>query len=142
MQKGQDRVLSGKMAVEDIKKNLSSVFERSDTVCFAYLFGSVAKGEVTPLSDTDIAVYLGDTDPGAIFNIKLSLHGDISRALNSNHVDLVVLNTLSNNMLIEDIIRHGVVIYDRDTDMREDYEVKALHQAIDFKTQRLAVIGA
>ena len=132
---------SGKMAIEDIKKTLSPVFERSGSIRFAYLFGSVAKGEVTPLSDTDIAVYLGDVDPDAVFDVKLSLHGDICRALNRNDVDLVILNTVANNMLIEDIIRHGLVIYDRDIDAREDYEVTSLHQAIDFKTQRLAVMG-
>ncbi|MDT8316786.1 MAG: nucleotidyltransferase domain-containing protein, partial [bacterium] len=77
----------------------------------------------------------------AIFNAKLSLHGDICRALNRNNIDLVVLNTVANEMLIEDIIRHGVVIYDHDSDAREDYEVTSLHRAIDFKTQRLAVMG-
>jgi len=134
-------VFSGKMAIEDIKKTLSPVFERSGSIRFAYLFGSVAKGEVAPLSDMDIAVYLSDVDPGAVFDVKLSLHGDICRALHRNDVDLVVLNTVANNMLIEDIIRHGVVIYDRDIDAREDYEVTSLHQAIDFMTQRLAVMG-
>src|SRR3989304_3389948 len=70
-----------------------------------------------------------------------ALHMSPCRALNRNDVDLVVLNTVANNMLIEDIIRHGVVIYDHDIDAREDYEVTSLHQAIDFKTQRLAVMG-
>ena len=129
------------MAIEDIKKNLSPVFERSGNIRFAYLFGSTAKGEVATLSDIDVAVYLSNVEPDAVFDTKLSLHGDICRALNRNDVDLVVLNTVANNMLIEDIIRHGVVIYDRDTDAREDYEVTSLHQAIDFKTQRLAVMG-
>lgn len=129
------------MTIEDIKKTLSPVFERVGSLRFAYLFGSLAKGEATPLSDTDIAVYLSGVEPVAIFDIKLSLHGDISRALNKNEVDLVVLNTVANNMLIEDIIRHGIVIYDCDTDTREAYEVTALHQAIDFKTQRLAIMG-
>lgn len=134
-------MVSGKMAIEYIKKTLSLVFERSGSIRFAYLFGSVAKGEVAPLSDIDVAVYLRDVEPGAVFDFKLSLHGDICRALNRNDVDLVVLNTVVNDMLIEDIIRHGVVIYDRDIDARENFEVTSLHQAIDFKTQRLAIMG-
>ena len=129
------------MAIEDIKKTLFPVFERSGSIRFSYLFGSMAKGEVAPLSDIDVAVYLSYVDREAFFDVKLSLHRDICRALNRNDVDLVVLNTVANNMLIEDIIRHGVVIYDRDIDAREDYEVTSLHQAIDFKTQRLAVMG-
>ena len=134
-------MVSRKMLITDIKKLLSSVFEKVGIVQFAYFFGSVAKGDNTNLSDMDIAVYLRDVDPMAVFDVKLSLHGDICRALNRNDVDLVVLNTVANNMLIEDIIRHGVVIYDRDIDAREDYEVTSLHQAIDFKTQRLAIMG-
>lgn len=129
------------LEIDGIKKILCPVFERVGNVRFAYLFGSMAKGEVSPLSDTDIAVYLGNVDPGAVFDMKLSLHGDISRALNSNAVDLLVLNSVSNTMLIEEIIRYGIVIYDRDIDEREDYEIRSLHRAIDFKTQRLAVMG-
>lgn len=132
---------SGIMSIEDIKKTLYPVFERSGCIRFAYLFGSVAKGEVAPLSDIDIAFFISDVDSGAVFDLKLSLHGDICRALKRNDVDLVVLNTVANNMLIEDIIRHGVVIYDSDIDAREDYEVTSLHRVIDFKTQRLAVMG-
>lgn len=129
------------MSIEDIKKAISPVFERDGRVLFAYLFGSAAKGAVAFLSDIDVAVYLREVDPVAFFDIKLSLHADLCRALKRNDVDLVVLNTAANNMLIEDIIRYGVVIYDCDTDARENYEVMALHQAIDFKTQRLAFMG-
>ncbi|OGQ65548.1 MAG: hypothetical protein A3F88_08585 [Deltaproteobacteria bacterium RIFCSPLOWO2_12_FULL_42_16] len=129
------------MLITDIKKLLSSVFEKVGIVQFAYFFGSVAKGDNTNLSDMDIAVYLRDVDPMAVFDVKLSLHGDICRALNRNDIDLVVLNTVANNMLIEDIIRHGIVIYDMDSNARENYEVTSLHQAIDFKTQRLAIMG-
>jgi len=134
-------MVSRKMLITDIKKLLSSVFEKVGIVQFAYFFGSVAKGDNTNLSDMDIAVYLRDVDPMAVFDVKLSLHGDICRALNRNDVDLVVLNTVANNMLIEDIIRHGIVIYDIDSNARENYEVTSLHQAIDFKTQRLAIMG-
>ena len=134
-------MVSRKMLITDIKKLLSSVFEKVGIVQFAYFFGSVAKGDNTNLSDMDIAVYLRDVDPMAVFDVKLSLHGDICRALNRNDIDLVVLNTVANNMLIEDIIRHGIVIYDMDSNARENYEVTSLHQAIDFKTQRLAIMG-
>jgi len=134
-------MVSRKMLITDIKKLLSSVFEKVGIVQFAYFFGSVAKGDNTNLSDMDIAVYLRDVDPMAVFDVKLSLHGDICRALNRNDVDLVVLNTVANNMLIEDIIRHGIVICDMDSNARENYEVTSLHQAIDFKTQRLAIMG-
>ena len=129
------------MSVEDIKKALSSLFENDGRILFAYLFGSVVKGEVTPLSDVDIAVYLNEAGPESSFDIKLSLHADLCRTLKRNEVYLVLLNTLANKMLVEDIVRYGLLIYDSDSDRRENFEVMSLHQAIDFKTQRLAVMG-
>ena len=101
----------------------------------------MAIGEVSPLSDVDIAVYLAEENRESFFDLKLALHADISRALKRNDVDLVVLNTIRNEMLTADVIRNGVVIFDRDTETREDYELKRLHESIDFKTHRFAVMG-
>ena len=130
------------MSIENIKQLLLPVFERyRANVVFAYLFGSGARGEVSPLSDIDIAIYLAEENRSSFFDIKLSLHADVSRALKRNDVDLVVLNTIRNEMFTADVIRNGVVIFDRDTAVREDYEVKRLHESIDFKTHRLAVMG-
>ena len=128
--------------IHDIKQLLLPVFERYRAkVVFAYLFGSVARGEASPLSDVDIAIYLAEENRASFFDLKLALHADISRALKRNDVDLVVLNTIRNEMLTADVIRNGVVIFDRDTEAREDYEIKRLHESIDFKTHRFAVMG-
>lgn len=130
------------MSIESVKELLLPVFERYRAkVVFAYLFGSVAMGEASPLSDVDIAVYLDEENREFFFDLKLTLHADISRALKRNDVDLVVLNTIRNEMLTADVIRNGVVMFDRDTEAREDYEIKRLHESIDFKMQRFAVMG-
>lgn len=130
------------MSLKNIKKTLLPVFERYGAkVVFAFLFGSAARGELAPLSDIDIAVYLSKENSRDFFDLKLSLHADICRALRRNDVDIVVLNTAVNLMLLEDIIRNGTVLYDRDMGVREAYEVRTLHQAIDFKTQRFAIMG-
>ncbi len=130
------------MSIESVKELLLPVFERYRAkVVFAYLFGSVAMGEASPLSDVDIAVYLAEENREFFFDLKLTLHADISRALKRNDVDLVVLNTIRNEMLTADVIRNGVVMFDRDTEAREDYEIKRLHESIDFKMQRFAVMG-
>lgn len=130
------------MSIESVKELLLPVFERYRAkVVFAYLFGSVAMGEASPLSDVDIAVYLAEENREFFFDLKLTLHADISRALKRNDVDLVVLNTIRNEMLTADVIRNGVVMFDRDTEAREDYEIKRLHESIDFKMHRFAVMG-
>ena len=133
---------AGGTMVESIKAILLPVFERyADSVVFAYLFGSAAKGEATALSDIDIAVYLSYGTRKFYSDTKLSLYADLCRALRSNDIDLVILNTSRNIVLLEEIVRSAVVLYERDSDFREDFEVKVLHRAIDFREQRLAVMG-
>jgi predicted nucleotidyltransferase len=129
-------------SVDSIKADLLPVFENhADAVVFAYLFGSAAKEEPAPLSDIDIAAYLS---PGAVkfhADIRLSLYADVCRALKRNDVDLLILNTAGNIMLLDEIVRQGTLLLDRDPAIREDFEVKILHQAIDFREQRLTVMG-
>ena len=129
------------MPINKIKRLLKAIFEKDGRILFAYLFGSIVKGDVAHLSDIDVAVYLSGIDDDSLFDAKLSLHGEICRVLKRNDVDLLVLNRAANKILLEDIIRTGMTIYDRDVDARVDFEVKVLHQAIDFKTHRRAVMG-
>jgi uncharacterized protein len=129
-------------AIKNILDALQPVFEKyKDKIIFTYLFGSAARETGYPSGDVDIAVFLSDEGRKSAFDVKLSLYADFCRALKRNDVDVVVLNTAFNLMLLDEIVRYGVILYDADPDMREEFELKILHQAIDFKTQRLAVMG-
>ena len=129
-------------SVKHIRGALLPVYEQyGSKVTFAYLFGSTARRAAYPPADVDIAVFLSPEGRKSAFDVKLSLHADFCRALKRNDVDVVVLNTSVNLMLLDEIVRYGVVLYDADPDTREEFELKILHQAIDFKTQRLAVMG-
>ncbi len=110
-------------------------------ILFAYLFGSSVHGDVIPSGDVDIAVFFAHGSPESYFAAKLSLHADLCRALKRNDVDVVVLNTATNIMLLDEITRTGIVLYDRDPDTRMDFEVGILHRAIDFKSHRMAIMG-
>jgi predicted nucleotidyltransferase len=126
----------------DIKALLLPVFERhAEKIVFAYLFGSAATDELTPLSDIDIAAYLSRGTREFYSDTRLSLHADLCRALQRNDVDLVILNTSGNIILQDEIVRNAIVLYESDVDAREEFEVKVLHRAIDFREQRLAVMG-
>jgi predicted nucleotidyltransferase len=128
--------------IDPIRSALSPVFEKyREKLIFAYLFGSFATGEADPLSDIDIAVCLDGGKRETFFEARLSLYADICRALKSNDVDLLVLNSATNLIIIEDVVRHGFILYDRDPDLREEFELKILHRAIDFREQRVAVMG-
>ena len=131
------------MSKEDILNNILRVLEKhEETVLFAYLFGSTAHGEgVRRSGDIDIAVFLSHGSRESYFEIKLSLHADLCRALQRNDVDLLVLNTATNLVLLEQIVRTGIVLCDRQEDKRIDFELGVIHRALDFKEQRLAVMG-
>jgi len=43
--------------------------------------------------------------------------------------------------LIDEIVRSGVLILDKDVDLRFDFELKMQHLAIDFRHQRYKVLG-
>ncbi len=61
-------------------------------VVAAYLFGSAARGETTPLSDVDIAVYLDEPSRESRVAAYLGLRGQLAQALGDGPVDLVLLN--------------------------------------------------
>ena len=118
--------------IDQIKK----ILKQQESVLFAYLFGSHAEQAATTLSDIDIAVYLAEEDKSRAFVLKTDIYVQLSKALKQNKIDVVILNHCSNIILLDRIISTGVLILDTATPLREDYEQRTLHKAIDFKTQR------
>jgi len=126
--------------IHELSATLTPVFTKHNII-FAYLFGSIVNNESTPTSDIDIAVYCKGVMDDSVFEKKLSLHLDICRTLKIDNVDIIVLNKTTNLMLIDEVIRNGILLYDTDTSLREKYEYFMIHKAIDFKTQRLYTMG-
>ncbi|MBF0328725.1 MAG: nucleotidyltransferase domain-containing protein [Nitrospirae bacterium] len=125
-----------------IKNALQPVFQKySEKVILAYLFGSVAQHSSSLLSDLDIAVFLSSDAKYKYFDTKLSLYADFCRILKRNDIDVIVLNSSTNILLLDDIVRSGEVLFDSNRDLREEFELKVIHSSIDFKEQRLAVMG-
>jgi hypothetical protein len=130
------------MIKEDIQENILRVLDKYESVVlFAYLFGSTASAESKPSGDIDIAVFLAGGTSGPYFETKLSLFGDLCRALKRNDVDLVVLNTATNLVLLDEIVRTGLLLIDREPDARSDFELRILHNSMDFRQQRMAIMG-
>ena len=110
-------------------------------VLFAYVFGSLGTDRETPQSDMDIAVHL-DPDAGRDpFDTRLLLYGELSRALKRDRIDLVILNTARNMVLLHDILTRGTLVYDRAPDLRKAWEQRTLHMAIDFVEHRRRYMG-
>lgn len=122
-----------------VLSTLDEIFHKMEVVEFAYLFGSCARADSFPLSDIDIAVYVNSKDIS--LDDELKLHSALSRGLKSDKVDLVVLNRTNNIMLLDEIVRYGKVVCDKNPSLRESFELRALHAAMDFKYQRKVFAG-
>lgn len=87
------------------------------------------------MSDVDIAIYY---DKESIFSLndRLQFHGDCCRALKRNDVDILVLNTAKNLILLEEIVRKGKIIYNINQKFLDDFELQTLHAGNDFKRHR------
>ena len=126
----------------EIKKTLAPVFEKMrGRIVVAYLFGTSATGDAGPNSDIDLAVLLQSGGVDAQFELRLELYADCCRALRRNDLDIVVLNRTRNLFLLESVVRNGIVLFEDDAELREEYEVRVMHDFIDFKEHRIRVMG-
>jgi uncharacterized protein len=131
-----------RMDLDEIRERVGNAARRYDERLIAvYLFGSRAAGQATPLSDLDLAVLLDPRERPFTLSLRCALYADFSRVLQTNDIDLTVLNTLDNLFVLDEILRHGVLLYDPRPDLRADFEVRMQHRILDFKDHRCRVMG-
>lgn len=116
---------------EDIKLLIEALDARS-SVTFAYLFGSKVKGYANEKSDWDIAVYFSEPLEKVGRWPAFELEAELSRAVGST-VQVIVLNVLSHPILGFQIVSSGVVLLDRDENLRMDFENRTLRQYYDWQ---------
>lgn len=108
---------------------LKTLLKSNVDVCFAYLFGSYANDTFDARSDIDIAVYFKNGID--LYDAGLTLHHSLEKALRKP-VDLIVLNTIRNYDLLNDILNDGKVLIDREPDTRKIFEVEKEHEIKDY----------
>jgi predicted nucleotidyltransferase len=109
---------------------------RSD-VAFAYLFGSFARGRTSPLSDVDIAIYLAEDKQ--IPEKKVQILGDLMDLLQTDEIDLVIMNAASLPLRMK-IIEHGKVIVDNIPFLRHRYESLTMRKYFDFAVSEMDIL--
>ena len=110
-----------------VQKAKAALSKRSD-ITFAYLFGSYAYGQPTPLSDIDIAVYL-DFDYNA--DVRLEILGNLIDALKSDKIDLVILNTAPLPLKFR-VLKFGRLLVDNSPFIRHAFESATMRLHMDF----------
>lgn len=112
--------------IEEIKNILLSLKE----VKFAYLFGSYAKESTNQNSDIDIAIYINKNYN--TFDSKLKIHHKLEIELHKE-IDIIVLNSIKNFDLLQDIFNDGILLKDSLNDARVMFELKKEHDIIDYR---------
>ena len=112
-------------------KVLPSVLARYP-VDAAYVYGSVARGTVTPFSDVDVALLLTTPlPPYERLKLELTIQGEIEAASGLSPVDVRAINQAP--LLVRGrIVQEGVLLYERDRVRRVAFEVATRKRYFDF----------
>lgn len=109
---------------------LGEVLTDCPGVVFAYLFGGVARGRKTPLSDIDIAIYSdAGYDPA---EVQFSALRRVSKHLGTDEVDVVILNTAPISLQGR-ILQSRQVLCDRRQPVRHRFESQIIREFDDFR---------
>jgi|SRR3989344_594302 len=113
-------------------EQLKSYFS-NQPVELVYLFGSKAKGNEKPYSDTDFAIlFKEELSDQERFKIKLKIIGDLSVILKMNNLDIVDLKDASPFLKFE-AIKQRFEIYIKDEILRVAFERKVLSEYFDMQ---------
>jgi len=125
----------------DIKLRLDGAKEilASDgNIIFAYLFGGLAKGDLHPLSDIDLAVYLKHTDELAAY--KLQLFNQVTDVIGTSEMDLIILNAAPIS-LVGRILQNREVLVDKEPFSRHAFESLKLREFCDFRIKEDSLLS-
>jgi predicted nucleotidyltransferase len=117
---------------------IKKILKEDENIIFVYLFGGLARGEVNPLSDIDLAVYLKYTDELAAY--KLQLFNKITDAIGTSEMDLIILNTAPIS-LTGRILQRREVLVDKEPFSRHAFESLKLREFFDFKIKEDSLLS-
>lgn len=122
-----------KKAIED----LGAFFSRfGDKVVASYLFGSLAMGTYTPLSDIDIAVIFDRGLPKKVVEeLENEIFDGLMKIFKTDEIDLVVLGSAPLS------VRYGVlktakIVYCSNTEKTVDFQTEVVSKYLDIKPYR------
>jgi len=115
---------------------LSKVFRSESAVVAAWLFGSVAQGRATPLSDVDFAVLLRPNSPQGLDRFVLldRLANALADLLgiSDQSIDVIPLND-QGVLFQHSVLRTGRLVYETDPRARALFVSSVLRRYFDFR---------
>ena len=111
---------------------LQAYFSNQKDVVVAYLYGSQARRQSTPLSDVDIAVLLADSlTSQQRFERRLTLITELIELVKINQVDVVILNDTPLPLNYR-ILRDGILLHSTNEARRIMHTATTISQYLDF----------
>ena len=123
--------------IEELLPDAVRYLENQPEVRFAYLFGGLAAGRRGPLSDIDLAVYLGERN--RLSRIKIKLLNNLIDLLRTEEIDLVILNTAPLPLAYR-ILKNKSILMDREPFLRHRYESLIIREYLDFSVAEHRVL--
>jgi predicted nucleotidyltransferase len=110
---------------QDLRDRLRTVLDRP-SVPFSVLYGSVAAGQDTPVSDVDVAVYVEDS--GHFLDLVVALE----EAFPEHRVDVTNL-ARQPSWVVYRVLATGETIHVADEALYHDVKFRAMRDYLDFK---------
>lgn len=97
---------------------LNKIF-KDNGVILAYVFGSYARGKITPLSDFDVAILFSkNVNLKDYFDRELKIAGEIGRVIKIDQIDVINLATVRSPLLKHEAVFEGKPVFVNDKDVR------------------------
>lgn len=117
--------------INEILREIKKVIERHEEIIFAYLYGSLAKGEKRKKSDIDIGIFLKEGFKRDVF-YECQIALEIEKETKLKNVEVVVLNERPLRFLNQ-VLRYGKLISSKDEKRRVEFETFITKRYIDFR---------
>ena len=132
-------IREGKKLPADVQTKIPAVIaeiaEDKDVIAL-YGFGSLAEGRLKPLSDLDFGILLSDSlNKQERFRKSINLIGIFNKRLNTDAVDLVILNDGPFGFAYN-IVKTGKLLYCLDQRRLIDFVEETTKMYLDFKPTR------
>lgn len=119
--------------MKDIIDIIAKTLSDETYIQFVYLFGSTARGNVHPLSDYDIAVFIDqEKEPPSPYGIKSRITAMFAGKLPSQKVQIVILNS-ANPFLAFEVIDKGKLVFKKDIKIHHDFVFCTYRRYFDIK---------
>lgn len=118
-----------------IPRVIAKIAEDKDVVAL-YAFGSLAEGNLKPLSDLDFGILLSDSlDKLERFKKSIDLIDTFNETLKTDEIDMVILNDDPLRFAYH-ILKTGKLLHCRDQNQLIDFAEKTIKLYLDFKPAR------